>query len=265
MKINLKISSCLNWAITILWICFILWLWFFSGKDQPNELNAIGDYMAGAFAPLAFFWLVRGFYLQSKGLEQNSEALKLQAKELKSSTDALNLQAQELKNSVDEQKKIFEIQKREITAKHFAARPHLQFQFFQLQIQEEVIDEYCDDEGNILGQDTADFGIFNLKVENLGEVAKHFSIIDNDTSYPIYSKVEINKNSAELIQLSLDPQELSHLKETNEFVKKFSIIYFDTYRKKFQQTITIVIHQDFLNKDHFHLQHQISNTITNDD
>lgn len=53
------------------------------------ELNALGDFLAGAFGPIAFLWLVLGFLQQGR--------------ELKLSTDALQLQAQELKNSVEQQ------------------------------------------------------------------------------------------------------------------------------------------------------------------
>lgn len=125
MKINLKISSCLNWAITILWICFIVWLWCYSGIDRPKELNGIGDFLAGVFAPLAFFWLVRGFYQQGKGIEQNSVALNLQAQELQASTEALNLQVQEMKASVEQQKNITEFQRIEMEERHNAAFPIL--------------------------------------------------------------------------------------------------------------------------------------------
>ena len=95
-----------HWGITVAWIFFIFYLWQFSGITKPKDLNSVGDFLAGAFAPLAFFWLVSGYYQQSKGLEQNSEALKIQAEELQRSTEALQLQANELANSVQEQKNL---------------------------------------------------------------------------------------------------------------------------------------------------------------
>lgn len=89
-------GSCLSWAVTFAWLIFI----FLKIKDGelPTDLNAFGDFIAGAFAPLAFFWLVRGFYQQGKGLEQNSDALRIQALELQSSTQALNDQVVEQRN-----------------------------------------------------------------------------------------------------------------------------------------------------------------------
>jgi len=66
-------------------------------------LNEVGDFLAGAFGPVAFMWLVLGFLQQGEELRQGTEALKLQAKELSLGTEAMLLQAKELKSSVDQQ------------------------------------------------------------------------------------------------------------------------------------------------------------------
>lgn len=47
------------------------------------EANNVGDFLAGAFSPLAFAWLVLGFIQQGIELRQNSAALQLQADELR--------------------------------------------------------------------------------------------------------------------------------------------------------------------------------------
>lgn len=51
------------------------------------ELNAVGDFLAGAFSPLAFLWLVLGFIQQGQELRQGTKALELQAEELKASVE----------------------------------------------------------------------------------------------------------------------------------------------------------------------------------
>lgn len=51
---------------------------------RPNEM---GDFFAGAFAPLAFFWLVLGFFQQGKELRHSGEALWLQGRELQHSVE----------------------------------------------------------------------------------------------------------------------------------------------------------------------------------
>jgi hypothetical protein len=59
---------------------------------RPNE---VGDFLAGVFGPLAFLWLVFGYYQQGE--------------ELKHSVEALKLQAEELRNSVEQQKELVEV------------------------------------------------------------------------------------------------------------------------------------------------------------
>lgn len=49
--------------------------------------NEFGDFLAGAFSPVAFLWLVLGYLQQQKELQQNTKALELQAVELKNSVD----------------------------------------------------------------------------------------------------------------------------------------------------------------------------------
>ena len=110
-------------TISILWIVFIGILTFIKYKNLIGlGLNEIGDFLAGSFAPLGFFWLVAGFYQQGKGLEQNSEALNLQANELQASTDALQLQVQEMRASVEQQKEISSFHKLELQERLYKAR-----------------------------------------------------------------------------------------------------------------------------------------------
>lgn len=46
------------------------------------DLNEWGDFLAGATAPLALFWIIIGYFLQGEELRLNTEALKLQQNEL---------------------------------------------------------------------------------------------------------------------------------------------------------------------------------------
>ncbi|MCR9277578.1 MAG: hypothetical protein NXH85_06350 [Pseudomonadaceae bacterium] len=41
--------------------------------------DQMGSFLEGAFAPLAFLWLVIGYFLQQKELQQNTEALRAQS------------------------------------------------------------------------------------------------------------------------------------------------------------------------------------------
>jgi hypothetical protein len=59
---------------------------------RPNE---VGDFLAGVFGPLAFLWLVFGYYQQGEELKHSVEALRLQAEELNES-----VQQQRLANEI---------------------------------------------------------------------------------------------------------------------------------------------------------------------
>lgn len=69
---------------------------------RTMELNNLGDFLAGAFGPLAILWLILGFFQQGYELRQNNEALKLQA--------------DELRNSVNQQKEMVGIAGRQLEA-----------------------------------------------------------------------------------------------------------------------------------------------------
>ena len=72
---------------TLLYLCLLGW--WAKWSDLPGmSLNNIGDFLAGAFAPLAFLWLVIGYFLQAIELKQNSESLMQQSEEMKNSVGA---------------------------------------------------------------------------------------------------------------------------------------------------------------------------------
>lgn len=72
---------------------------------KPNEF---GDLLAGIFSPLAFLWLVLGYFQQGD--------------ELRASVAALKLQGKELSNSVAQQKALVEVSKRQLEAEFDARR-----------------------------------------------------------------------------------------------------------------------------------------------
>lgn len=83
-------------AVTIAWLlagALLVILKFEPAKSM--SLNELGDFMAGFFSPVAFLWLVVGYFQQGE--------------ELKLNTKALELQANELKQSVEQQKELVEV------------------------------------------------------------------------------------------------------------------------------------------------------------
>ena len=75
---------------------------------QTMGLNEVGDFLAGAFGPLAILWLVLGFFQQ--GIE------------LRQSTSALLLQADELKATVSQQKEMVAVSRAQLAASLSAER-----------------------------------------------------------------------------------------------------------------------------------------------
>jgi hypothetical protein len=76
-------------TISLVWTAGVSWLLF---KDQvlyngysPMPLNEIGDFLAGSFSPLAFFWLAYGYFMQNKELSLNRKILQQQITEFKKS------------------------------------------------------------------------------------------------------------------------------------------------------------------------------------
>jgi hypothetical protein len=101
--------------LTALWIAAIvayaLVNWPAIIELTPNE---VADFAAGAFAPLAFLWLVLGFFQQGR--------------ELRNSGQALWLQGRELQHSVEQQRQLVEV-----------TREQLQFENEVLKAQREEI------------------------------------------------------------------------------------------------------------------------------
>jgi len=58
--------------------------------------NELGSFFEGAFAPLAFLWLVIGYFLQKKELEQNTLALRAQAEEIQRQAEQAVIQSEKL-------------------------------------------------------------------------------------------------------------------------------------------------------------------------
>lgn len=82
-----RVLSTIGILATFAYVAFLAWA--FGGRLEELrslEPNHIGDFLAGAFGPLAILWLILGFFQQGIELRENSRALDLQAAELKSAT-----------------------------------------------------------------------------------------------------------------------------------------------------------------------------------
>ena len=71
----------LGLSVTVLWIgAGLFYLSFVVGSGNFVHLPTadIGSFLEGAFAPLAFLWLVIGHFMQQKEISSNTRAIKLQ-------------------------------------------------------------------------------------------------------------------------------------------------------------------------------------------
>jgi hypothetical protein len=60
---------------------------------QHLPVEKLGNFLEGAFAPLAFLWLVIGYFLQKKELMLNTQAMKMQFVEIQKSAEQAVLQS----------------------------------------------------------------------------------------------------------------------------------------------------------------------------
>lgn len=71
-----------RWAVgvSVAYAGLLVWLvWVRLDKLPTMELNTIGDFLAGAFSPLAFLWLVVGYFQQGHELSASVAQLERQA------------------------------------------------------------------------------------------------------------------------------------------------------------------------------------------
>jgi hypothetical protein len=69
------------------------------GEFVRLTVERMGSFLEGAFAPLAFLWLVIGYFLQKKELSQNTDAMKMQFVEIQKSAEQAVLQSEAIARS----------------------------------------------------------------------------------------------------------------------------------------------------------------------
>jgi multidrug efflux pump subunit AcrA (membrane-fusion protein) len=110
-------------ALTIAWLATLGYLTELDlAALRSLELNNLGDFLAGAVAPLAFLWLVVTVFQQHRELKLNTEALKLQAKELKH-------QVEETRALVQHTGRQATVAEESLEQQREAARPQLSLDF----------------------------------------------------------------------------------------------------------------------------------------
>lgn len=250
-------------SISVLWIVFIFCLLVLKRDSLTGlELNAIGDFLAGTFAPLGFFWLVAGFYQQGKGLEQNSEALRLQAEELQKSTEALNLQVVELKSTAEGQNQLVKLANEEITQRHFQYEPNLIVQVTQFEINQVSIPIY-DDFDEPVSEVDIDKGEFSLEIIVKSNIARRIQVIDIKKSNILKTAFESKVDDKLFILFEYYEEDLNDLYLGKKDTKNITIHYANILGKFYKKNYFIELKKDELsNKISVHL-HPVIDFIHN--
>lgn len=113
-----RLLTLIGLLVTVLYVGLVFFLTSSRVGDlQVMPLNEVGDFLAGAFGPLAILWLILGFFQQGIELRLNNEALKLQAEELKNSVEQQRVMAAAALKQLDNQtRELEESRARENTA-----------------------------------------------------------------------------------------------------------------------------------------------------
>lgn len=69
------------------------------------SIERLGNFLEGAFAPIAFLWLVVGYFLQQKELAQNTRAIQMQNEEIKKTAEQAVRQSEAILKSEEHQRR----------------------------------------------------------------------------------------------------------------------------------------------------------------
>jgi hypothetical protein len=180
----------------------VFFLWLNLKSEKALELNEVGDYLAGAFSPLAFLWLVIGYLMQSRELNFTREELKLTRLAYEENLKEVKTSVQLTKDAFDFNKKI---QIRNYKELHEINQPKIVNS--RLSYHSSKHDpEYVNIE---------DFYQIDLYFYNHGKVAKNVSIISNLQKTRLIEKTEIIVGDN---NFSLDYFDMEYILNNNNFV-----------------------------------------------
>ena len=75
------------WLTALYGVGLVVYLVAQGQNPADLQLNELGDFLGGVSSPLAFLWLVLGFFQQSREIRLSNKALHLQAREMRRSVD----------------------------------------------------------------------------------------------------------------------------------------------------------------------------------
>ena len=79
-------------VVTFFWITStVLYATVINASDpsQTNSMDSVGSFLEGAFAPLAFLWLVLGLFIQQRELADNTDVMRRTVEQSVKQTQAI--------------------------------------------------------------------------------------------------------------------------------------------------------------------------------
>lgn len=122
--------------------------------------NEFGDLLAGVFSPLAFLWLVLGFFQQGQ--------------ELRASVQALELQGRELQHSVEQQRQLVEVTREQLNFQS-QALTHEQFELDRAS--QPRLELTC---GGNSGVSDSGARRYAFRLDNFGRPATNVRVVEGD-------------------------------------------------------------------------------------
>lgn len=225
-KIKENLSLIIVSIATIIYLLFVYKLTNLGAfsKLKPNE---VGDYLAGVFAPLAFLWLVFGYYQQGR--------------ELKLNTEALRLQADELKNAVDEQKRLNEIHEQNTNQKHFEVEPIFDVFLLNKKYVNDNIPIYDVESGKIIDERTRTHFYFELSINQKFNITRNIEIVDLNEKKVIGFDYTLSPDDKYTVTYVFNEDEINYFLQGEIEYQVISINFYDIYGKKYSRTFRLTV------------------------
>ena len=204
--------------VTAIWFIGIYGFTKSNGYSLPIELNALGDFLAGIFAPVAFFWLILGYVQQGKQLDQNTKALEQQEK-------VLQLQIEEMKESVQQQTELVNIQKKQYEEQQNLLEPR--FIISDAEVFNVLGREVEKNFGNnhLLNFNENIFVKVILNLINFGEEVFDLKIKENGKKYIILKVEHVAIGKKQSLEFDLTDLQIDVLNREQELFVEFDITF----------------------------------------
>lgn len=227
-----KRSLTIGVIVTAIWIAIIVFIYLFTGLEHPKSLNELGDFLAGVFAPIAFFWLILGYMQQGKQLEQNTKALEQQE-------IALQLQIDEMREGIKQQVELVQFQRQQLDEQHKMLEPR--FIISQSKVDPPVYGSSKD--SNVDVNHNIVFVVVNYTLENLGGDAFNLRLV-HPKSKQIFKKFSsLKASTSEEIRLELTQFQIDQLNQKKELEDSLDFFYECTNGRLVKYELLIRIYQ----------------------